>query len=391
MAAMDASSVYKLCRHLLHCPQFIYCAIQRCRKSDELCRLSVALKSSPLSDPQIVQISISDTGVGSCLEEFQDLMYAPDPALGGKWGSKLYFGIGTEVSLSTSEIVDNLLAEFTRFLQKKVAIELMFDCGDLPHSRFGNVILANDCTSFSPASNIEHLKSGLEDYIFKHGNSLDNICRSCFSTNLNSSNYSFSLPVASGCLKVRSGVACCTESKKSADQVMEAVIIVSESSDSTICYTFMYVYFLTQCTVMLPPEKQKAGLGRSLVKKAIKLALNDLKEKNAGVLLSAHALKICSYAPDLAKTISGLILSSNDSNFQGECISLLGLQGQNFEKETVENYVKERIISVIELNDRKPQRSREAAPSLFEDGYFQEPDFLYVAFEEGEEAIDFLE
>ncbi|KAK2977504.1 hypothetical protein RJ640_016132 [Escallonia rubra] len=374
MAATDASSVYKLCRH------FIYCAIQRCRKSDELCRLSVALKSSPLSDPQIVQISISDTGVGSCLEEFQDLMYAPDPALGGKWGPRVKMAgtyllnlfnaaLGTEVSLSTSEIVDDLLAEITLFLQKmlilkipKVAIELMVDCGDLSHSCFGNVILANDCTSFSPASSIEHLKSGLEDYIFKHGNSLENICRSCFSTGASP--------------KVQSGVACCAESKRSAGQVTEAVIIVSESSDSTIT---------------LPPVKQKAGLGQSLVKKAIKLALNDLKEKNAGVLLSAHALKICSYAPDLAKTISGLILSSNDSNFQGECISLLGLQGQNFEKETVENCVKEKIISVIELNDRKPQRSREAAPPLFEDGYFQEPEFLYEDFEEGEEAINFLE
>ncbi|KAK3017109.1 hypothetical protein RJ639_006959 [Escallonia herrerae] len=388
---MDASSVYKLCRHLLHCPQFIYCAIQRCRKSDELCRLSVALKSSPLSDPHIVQISsivaslFSDTGVGSCLEEFQDLMYAPDPTLGGKWGSKLYFGscprvsmagtyllnlfnaaLGTEVSLSTSEIVDDLLAEITRFLQKtlilkipKVAIELMVDCGDLPHSCSGNVILANDCSSFSPASNIEHLKSGLEDYIFKHGNSLDNICRSCFSTG----------PI----------------------KLMHKLLLAFNHFLYRPLKCFWEAFSLSSYFVMLPPAKQKAGLGRSLVKKAIKLALNDLKEKNAGVLLSAHALKTCSYAPDLAKTISGLILSSNDSNFQGECISLLGLQGQNFEKKTVENYVKERIISVIELNDRKPQRSREAAPSLFEDGYFQEPGFLYVDFEEGEEAIDFLE
>ena len=31
---------------------------------------------------------------------------------------------------------------------------------------------------------------------------------------------------------------------------------------------------------------------QKLVKKAVKLALNDLKEKNAGVFLSAHALKV---------------------------------------------------------------------------------------------------
>ncbi|KAF5200149.1 Type 2 dna topoisomerase 6 subunit b-like [Thalictrum thalictroides] len=113
--------------------------------------------------------------------------------------------------------------------------------------------------------------------------------------------------------------------------------------------------------------RQKVHFDRNLLKKAVKHAMNDLKEKYAGILLSAHAIKIQSYAPDLARTIAGLILSSNDTKFQGECISLLGLQPQDLGKEKVEDCIKGKIIAVIRRNDRKPQRNREAAPFLFED------------------------
>lgn len=37
---------------------------------------------------------------------------------------------------------------------------------------------------------------------------------------------------------------------------------------------------------------KRVNVDGNLVKKAVKLALNDLKEKNAGVLLSAHAVKV---------------------------------------------------------------------------------------------------
>lgn len=100
--------------------------------------------------------------------------------------------------------------------------------------------------------------------------------------------------------------------------------------------------------------------------------------------------QIRSYAPDLARTLAGLILSSNDSNFQGECLSLLGLQSQTIESETVENCIKERLISVIDLNDRKPQRNREAAPYLFDDGCYEVHNFP-DDYEEGEDANSSLE
>ncbi|KAB2072187.1 hypothetical protein ES319_A07G000600v1 [Gossypium barbadense] len=55
---------------LLHClEKLISSAVKRCRLSEDLCRLSVVLKRSP----PIIRVSISDTGTGSCLEEFQDL------------------------------------------------------------------------------------------------------------------------------------------------------------------------------------------------------------------------------------------------------------------------------------------------------------------------------
>lgn len=100
--------------------------------------------------------------------------------------------------------------------------------------------------------------------------------------------------------------------------------------------------------------------------------------------------QIRSYAPDLARSLAGLILSSNDSNFQGDCLSLLGLQSQEIESETVENCIKERLISVIDLNDRKPQRNKEAAPYLFDDGCYELYDFP-DEYEEGEEANSSLE
>lgn len=92
--------------------------------------------------------------------------------------------------------------------------------------------------------------------------------------------------------------------------------------------------------------------------------------------------EIRSYAPDLAKTLAGLILSSNDLEFQEECLSLLGLPPQDVGGTNVEECIKDKIISVIERNDRKPERCKDAAPLLFEYDYPQELDFE----EEHEEA-----
>ncbi|THF96897.1 hypothetical protein TEA_021489 [Camellia sinensis var. sinensis] len=216
---MDVSSVHQLCQKL------ISSAIQRCRMSDHLCRLSVFLKSSPPSDPPLVRISVSDTGVGSCLEEFQCLKYAMDPESAEKWGindSDIYYyhlnlkeivstrrltklpSSSKNVSFSVFGSVDGLLVKLTYFLDKmlilriplqivlsslvilyqNVAIEMLVEeSDDISGSRCKTLVPANDCFPLtSAASNVERLKSGLEDYVFKHGNNLNDICHSCFSS-----------------------------------------------------------------------------------------------------------------------------------------------------------------------------------------------------------------
>ncbi|KAK7407252.1 hypothetical protein VNO78_08995 [Psophocarpus tetragonolobus] len=133
---------------------------------------------------------------------------------------------------------------------------------------------------------------------------------------------------------------------------------------------------------MIPAPRKMSPLDRNLVKRAVKLALDDLKANHSQDFLSSRALQIRSYAPDLAKTISGLILSSSDLDFQGECLSLLGLQSQEVGSESLENCIKERIVSVIAMNDTKPHNSQQMGPFLFEeledpvqDLEFQENDF----------------
>ncbi|KAL8111841.1 hypothetical protein AgCh_019518 [Apium graveolens] len=461
---MEASSIHELCRY------FMYLAIQRCRLLDDLCRLSVFLKSSPLSDPPFVRISISDTGVGSCLEEFLDIKISRDLILDETWDGvisvattnicddKIYHQnlnlkgeastrrltklpsaskngarfSGTEISLSTLENVDNLVVQIIDYLQKmrilmipKLAIEFVIDRGDPSGSRCENIVQAIQCVPLSSDSNIEYLKSGLEEYVLRHNNHLQNICHTCFPNR--------------GHLKVGTGVACYSESSRNAGQVMEAVIVISQLSESTSPSCFqvcdrktevLYYKDFSPCLisrsslkaltsidwksygltlrsnsdensnallewenlplVVMPPAKQMDTTERNLTRKAVKFALDDLKEKNAGVLLTAQTLKIRSYAPDLARSLAGLVLSSNDSNFQGECLSLLGLQSQEIESETVENCIKERLISVIDLNDRKPHRNKEAAPYLFDDGCYEVHNFP-DDYEEGDEANNSFE
>ncbi|XP_024042200.1 type 2 DNA topoisomerase 6 subunit B-like [Citrus clementina] len=476
---MEVSSVQRLCLHL------ISAAFQRCRVSEDLCRLSVVLKRSSDSDPSTVRVSISDTGIGTSLEEFQGLKFSREVFDAEKWDGVLnvqttnigddeiyHYHLnlresnsvrrltrlpsnpkngakfsGTEIYLSISESIDVFLAEVIRFFQKilvlkipNVAIELVAEEGGVPGSQYRKVFLANECNPvpFS-ASNVERLKSGLEDYVMKHGNSLHRKCDSCFP------NWEH--------LKVGSGRACCAESHRSAGLLMEVVIIVSEISETSPCFRsssaeteVLYFKDFSPCPITqssltaltnidwksyglvlksiavqggytalewenLPPNihfdmvlhcyhkqyqftppGQKTRSNRNLIKKAAKLALDDLKEKHAGAFLSAHALKICSYAPDLARTIAGLILSSNDSEFQEECFSILGLQSQNIRNEIVEDSIQQKIISVIQMNDGKPLRSKEAASSfLFEDERLQEPNIQEEDYDAGEHVFSSLD
>ncbi|KAG6397334.1 hypothetical protein SASPL_143501 [Salvia splendens] len=258
------------------------------------------------------------------------------------------------------------------FIQK-IAIELIVESGGGTKSYF----LQNACST--PATNdvnSYNLTLGLEEYVSKHGNKLTEACHSCFSTGKN--------------LKVGSGVACSRENHQNSGQVMEAVIIISNVSmlDQSSCSRLygrrtevLYFKDFSPCSmpqsslealnsidwknyglvlkILVFPQHDATTLpcshssrtDRYLTRKALKQALSDLKKRNAGTLLSERAVKICNYAPDLAKTISGLIMSSLDLNFKRECFSLLGLPSPEHEKDIVENCIKDKIISVIATND----------------------------------------
>ncbi|CAM8931449.1 unnamed protein product [Rhodiola kirilowii] len=129
------------------------------------------------------------------------------------------------------------------------------------------------------------------------------------------------------------------------------------------------LYPLVYHAMMPSPTKASQFDHVKHLKKALRHALENIKEQHSGILLSANALKVCSYSPDLSKTIAGLILSSDDADFQGECMKLLGLhsQDQTNEKESVEACLNEKIIKAISLNDKKSCRGKEPAPLLFED------------------------
>ncbi|KAF6165293.1 hypothetical protein GIB67_042709 [Kingdonia uniflora] len=294
----------------------------------------------------------------------------------------------------------------------KIAVEFMVDYSNESGSRCENLLLANDDVRFpSPLSNIERLISALQDNILKHGNSSDIVCGSCFSSR--------------EAMKVGSGMLCSEDNLRSKGQeVIEVVIVILElpepsnpsclkacNSTTEVSYFEEFLpclipqssvnsltsidwksYGLSLRTnlIMIPQVRRKTQFDRNLVKKAIILAMDDLKEKYTGVLLSAHAVKIQSYVPDFAKTITGLILSSNDIDFQKECISILGLKSQDADEKKVEGCIRKKITAVIETNDRKPQRNRESAPFLFEDDRNEEPKFEDEE-DAGEEDFDLLD
>ncbi|XP_030545066.1 type 2 DNA topoisomerase 6 subunit B-like isoform X5 [Rhodamnia argentea] len=462
------------------CHRLISFAFQRCRVSDDLCRISVALVGSLLAGSPVVRISshsflcylfshrkreghhcevlvlllMVEYAAGASDEEVHYYNLNLKEGSSNNWLTRLPSitknGVrfsGTEVCLSVSEKFEVLLGGIKQFVEKmlilnipNIAFELAVQHENVYKSCYGDAFLPNKSmpSPFS-ASNVERLKYGLQDYILRRRNDLDN-------------NLGLSLNALE---HLRTGMGTICSSKTSGRQnpglVVDAVIIICEFSDQTSpcpreCgHQTQVLYFkdfspssisksslsalksidwksygLTlgnimdqgggvslewdnlpphthidvifhcyQAEVNFPPSKQKVLSERSLLKKAAKLALDDMKEKHSGVLLSDRALKIQSHAPALARTLAGLILSSNDMEFQGECLSLLGLL-TGVEAEIVEECVKDKINAVIELNDRKPERCKDSVPLLFEDDRLQEMNFEDEC-EEGDDSYDSLD
>lgn len=70
-------------------------------------------------------------------------------------------------------------------------------------------------------------------------------------------------------------------------------------------------------------------------------------------------------------------MSSNDLDFHDECASLLGLHSvEAGNEEVVESCIREKIIGVIEMNDRKVKGEKVSAPCLFElENFGEEEDY----------------
>lgn len=341
---------------------------------------------------------------------------------------------GTEVCFSTrEENVDGLVAWVVHFVKKvlipkvdNIAIEILVEHINGVESRCERVIpeSANDFESMSTSS-IEHLVSGLEDYVLKHRNVLAIECQSCFPSR--------------ELIKVGRGLACSTENNRGTGQITEAVILVTAESlqpccRAVSCSTTEVLYFqdytpsqipqsfvnaLTsidwqsyglgisgtvvdgeghavfeweslptfgqmtiaihsyQRKVMLPQIRQSTQSDRNMLKKAVKVALDDLKGKDRGLFLSSQAVKIRDYAPDLSRSIAGLIISSDDSDFQGDCATLLGLSSSDAcIKDTIEACIQEKIIRIIESNDGEPKMQGDILPYLFEGEIAFEEEFL---------------
>uniref|UniRef100_A0A0A0LMM9 Type 2 DNA topoisomerase 6 subunit B-like n=1 Tax=Cucumis sativus TaxID=3659 RepID=A0A0A0LMM9_CUCSA len=253
---MEFASLQDLYLHL------ISSAIRRCICSERLCRLSVLLQRSPASDPPLVRISISDTGHGNCIQEFQDLKCPVEGILAETWDGIVYVRTtnisdpeiscyqlnlkenvttrkpirlpsnikhavkfsGTEVCLFVSESVDVLLAEinclFHQILILKVpniAMEVVADGQDTSGSLNDAVFLENlfSGSSFT-ASTLDLLKLGLEDFVLRHGSS--SMCNSCFPNRDE--------------LKSGGGMVC-EDKHKITKLVVEAAVVIGEISNLT--------------------------------------------------------------------------------------------------------------------------------------------------------------
>lgn len=59
--------------------------------------------------------------------------------------------------------------------------------------------------------------------------------------------------------------------------------------------------------------------------------------------------------------------------------------------DNVGNCIRDKIVSVIGLNDRNSQKHKDAPSFLFEDDYLQKEDFMDEEYQEDEEAYNSLD
>ncbi|WVZ78592.1 hypothetical protein U9M48_026281 [Paspalum notatum var. saurae] len=368
--------------------QLVYWAVQRCRMSESPCRLTASLKrSAHPASPLPLRISVSDTGVGSKLEEFLELDVLARETSVEKWDGALLItttGIndeaiyryrinlreeissarftklattyknharfsGTEVCLclSNEDDVDDFILWLVGFFNKilmlrapNLACELFIEQTGNAESR--NVCLPQDSSDVHPSgivSSIDQLVCGLKNYALSHGNTCDK-CDTCLL------NRDF--------LKIGTGAANNVDRRKAKGLHVEVVIVIARTASDLNCW-------MLNCS-----STQGSQPDKYLVRKALKSALYHLKADHAGHFLSCHGQKVREYVPDLAESIAGLILSSNDKEFQDECVALLQVGSeQEVSEGAVRCSIHEKMVRIIEMNDSK-EFVEDNTPYLFE-------------------------
>jgi hypothetical protein len=109
----------------------------------------------------------------------------------------------------------------------------------------------------------------------------------------------------------------------------------------------------------------------------------------ASTVTSFVSFQVREYVPDLARSLAGLVMSSNDSMFQGECITLLGLGSvQDISEAEVKSSICEKMTRIIEMNDTK-ENAEDSAPYLFECERLDEDSELFEEDGNGDLVFDF--
>lgn len=114
---------------------------------------------------------------------YQHLIIPPNQiaeiALPCHWHTpKQYYKFNAETLIKD---IGTVLVIHFDFLVQNVAVQLVAEHCDVPGSRYEKVFLANECQQLPiSASNPDLLKSGLKDFVIKHGNKLSNECIYCF-------------------------------------------------------------------------------------------------------------------------------------------------------------------------------------------------------------------
>ncbi|CAA6665552.1 unnamed protein product [Spirodela intermedia] len=359
-------------------------AVRRCRLSEGLCRLSIFLKGVYASDSPSIKFSDGILFVTTtCIRDKEVYRYRLNlmeqagtaarltklPSF-SKNGNKFS---GTEVSVSMS--VEEGVGEFAKWvggLIRKVSIlripiiafQLKSEDINIYGSNYESIPMEIRTLQPLPSSNIERLISGLEDYVRRHGNVLGKMCQSCFSSGV--CQIAHNSPGALGNIWLYFRLI---EYHYCHPLLLETISSIHISSQlvgiTFLLHTTSNTNPLTRNKVLPLQALQGTGVDKNLVKRAVKSGLDNLKMKHRGVFLGPRALKIQKYVPDLSRALAGLILSSNDRDFQNECALLLGLDPLDVGVEgKVEWCIREKVTRVVETSGGK--EPKEGAPCLFE-------------------------